>query len=64
MAKRNGKTDAKQKNKQGFDSSKSDSEFSKDLDGGSGSVAANQAHKEKAKNMKSSKNQGEWNGMN
>ncbi|MBM7619971.1 hypothetical protein JOC95_001823 [Bacillus tianshenii] len=60
MAKRNGKTDAAQKNKQGFDSSKSDSEFSKEL----GSAAANRAHKEKAKEEKSSKNQGEWNGMN
>jgi hypothetical protein len=63
MAKRNGKTDAKQKNKQGFDSSKTDTEFSKELDNGHGSAAANQAHKEKAKRLKSSKNQGEWNGM-
>ncbi|MFC0560597.1 hypothetical protein [Halalkalibacter alkalisediminis] len=61
MAKRNGKTNADQKNKQGFDSSKTDSEFSKEL---GGSAAANRAHKEKAKKMKSSKNQGEWNGMN
>ena len=64
MAKRNGKTGAKQKNKQGFDSSKTDTEFSKELNNGSGSAVANQAHKEKAKKMKSSKNQGEWNGMN
>lgn len=59
MAKRNGKTDAEQKNKKGFDSSKTDSEFSKEL----GSAAANRAHKEKAKEEKASKNQGEWNGM-
>lgn len=55
MAKRNGKTDAEQKNKKGFDSSKTDSEFSKEL----GSAAANRAHKEKAKKEKASKNQGE-----
>jgi hypothetical protein len=60
MAKRNGKTDAEQKNKQGFDSSKTDSEFGKEF----GSAAANRAHKEKAKKLKSSKNQGEWKGMN
>ncbi|RBW70819.1 hypothetical protein [Bacillus taeanensis] len=59
MAKRSGKTNADQKNKQGFDSSKTDSEFSKEL----GSAAANRAHKEKAKKQKSSKNQGEWKGM-
>ncbi|WP_223701744.1 hypothetical protein [Sutcliffiella deserti] len=59
MAKRNGKTDAEQKNKKGFDSSKTDTEFSKEL----GSAAANRSHKEKAKEKKSSKNQGEWNGM-
>ncbi|OLO38952.1 hypothetical protein BTR23_10420 [Alkalihalophilus pseudofirmus] len=59
MAKRNGKTNADQKNKQGFDSSKTDSEFSKEL----GSAAANKEHKEKAKKQKSSKNQGEWKGM-
>ncbi|MGM0837333.1 MAG: hypothetical protein ACQEV7_14350 [Bacillota bacterium] len=60
MAKKNGKTDAAQKNKKGFDSSKTESEFSKEI----GSAAANQAHKEKAKEEKASKNQGEWNGMN
>ncbi|TYS67645.1 hypothetical protein FZC76_13805 [Sutcliffiella horikoshii] len=60
MAKRNGKTGADQKNKKGFDASQTDAEFSKEL----GSAAANQAHKEKAKKEKSSKNQGEWNGMN
>lgn len=59
MAKRNNKTDADQKNKKGFDSSKVDSEFSKEL----GSATANRAHKEKAKKEKSSKNQGEWKGM-
>ncbi|MGO4890358.1 hypothetical protein ACJ2A9_21630 [Anaerobacillus sp. MEB173] len=56
MAKRNGKTDAEQKNKR---SGKTDSEFSKEL----GSAAANRAHKEKVKKQKSSKNQGEWQGM-
>lgn len=60
MAKRNGKTDAEQKSKKGFDSSQTDSEFSKEM----GSAAANKAHKEKAKEEKASKNQGEWNGMN
>ncbi|MDQ0254795.1 hypothetical protein J2S74_002174 [Evansella vedderi] len=59
MAKRSGKTDADQKNKQGFDSSKTDSEFSKEM----GSAAANRAHKEKAKKEKASKNQGQWKGM-
>lgn len=63
MAKRTKKHDAAQKNKQGFDSSKSDSEFSAELGNGSGSAAANRAHKEKAKKEKASKNQGEWNGM-
>lgn len=59
MAKRTKKNDAKQKNKQGFDPSKTDSEFSKEF----GSANANQAQKEKAKKAKSSKNQGEWKGM-
>ncbi|MFA9558509.1 hypothetical protein ACERII_14475 [Evansella sp. AB-rgal1] len=59
MAKRSGKTDADQKNKQGFDSSKTDSEFAKEP----GSAAANRKHKEKAKKEKASKNQGEWKGM-
>jgi len=58
MAKRSGKTDAEQKNKRGFDPSKTDSEFSKEF----GSAAANQAHKEKAKKAKASKNQGERKG--
>ncbi|NLP52422.1 hypothetical protein [Bacillus sp. RO1] len=60
MVKRNGKTDAEQKNKKGFDASQTDAEFSKEL----GSAAANKEHKEKAKKEKASKNQGEWNGMN
>lgn len=60
MAKRNAKTGADQKNKKGIDSSQTDTEFSKEL----GSAAANQAHKEKAKEEKVSKNQGEWGGMN
>ncbi|MBU8790679.1 MULTISPECIES: hypothetical protein [Oceanobacillus] len=45
MAKRTKKNDPQQKNKQGFDSSKQDTEFSKEF----GSGKANQAHKEKAK---------------
>ncbi|MFD2043010.1 hypothetical protein ACFSTA_01670 [Ornithinibacillus salinisoli] len=45
MAKRTKKNDADQKNKQGFDSSKQDAEFSKEF----GSAAANKEHKEKAK---------------
>ncbi|MCZ8538645.1 hypothetical protein M9R32_15835 [Paenisporosarcina quisquiliarum] len=61
MAKRTKKNDAEQKNKQGFDSSKTDSEFSKEF--GSGSANANRAKKEKAKKEKASKNQGEWKGM-
>ncbi|MBS4209424.1 hypothetical protein [Bacillus sp. FJAT-50079] len=59
MAKRTKKKDAEQKNKQGFDQSKTDAEFSKEF----GSANANRAHKEKAKKAKSSKNQGEWKGM-
>ncbi|WP_179151945.1 hypothetical protein [Oceanobacillus senegalensis] len=46
MAKRTKKNDPQQKNKQGFDSSKQDTEFSKEI---SGSAKANKAHKEKAK---------------
>ncbi|MBO1000383.1 hypothetical protein IOC57_21920 [Bacillus sp. SD075] len=59
MAKRTKKNDADQKNKKGFDSSKTDSEFSQEL----GSANANQEHKNKAKKEKISKNQGEWKGM-
>lgn len=59
MAKRTKKNDAAQKNKQGFDSSNTDSEFSTEF----GSASANRAHKEKAKRKKSSKNHGEWEGM-
>lgn len=59
MAKRSGKTNADQKNKKGFNSSKTDSEFSKEL----GSAAANRQHKEKAKKEKASKNDGQWKGM-
>ncbi|WP_141434067.1 hypothetical protein [Bacillus sp. 03113] len=59
MAKRTKKKDAAQKNKQGFDSSMIDSEFSKEF----GSANANEAHKNKAKKEKAFKNQGEWNGM-
>jgi hypothetical protein len=45
MAKRTKKNDPQQKNKKGFDSSHTDSEFSKEF----GSASANRAHKEKAK---------------
>lgn len=45
MAKRTKKNDADQKNKQGFDSSKQDSEFSKEV----GSAEANRIKKEAAK---------------
>ena len=48
-----------QKSKQGFDSSKTDAEFSSEF----GSASANQAHKDKAKKSKKLKNQGEWGGM-
>ncbi|MDX8291361.1 MULTISPECIES: hypothetical protein [Metabacillus] len=57
MSKTN-KNDADQKNKKGFDSSKTDSEFSNEL----GSAASNRAHKEKAKKEKASKNAGEYKG--
>ena len=59
MAQRTKKNDAAQKNKQGFDSSRTDSEFSKEF----GSAAANRAQKEREKRKNSSKNQGEWKGM-
>ncbi|WP_078547508.1 hypothetical protein [Litchfieldia alkalitelluris] len=58
MAKRTKKNDADQKNKQGFDSAKTDSEFSHEV----GSHDANQKHKEKEKRKKSSKNDGEYKG--
>jgi len=48
MAKRNKKNDPQQKNKQGFDSARTDTEFSKEF----GSAKMNWAHKEKAKSMK------------
>lgn len=51
MAKRTKKNDPQQKNKQGFDSSKTDSEFANEF----GSANANQAHKEKAKKARKSK---------
>ena len=57
MSKTN-KNDADQKNKKGFDSSKTDSEFSNEL----GSADSNRAHKEKAKKEKASKNAGEYKG--
>ncbi|MEQ6377721.1 hypothetical protein RZN25_12940 [Bacillaceae bacterium S4-13-56] len=51
MAKRTKKNDPQQKNKQGFDSSKTDSEFANEF----GSANANSAHKEKAKKARKSK---------
>lgn len=45
MVKRTMKNDPQQKNKQGFDSSKQDAEFSKEI----GSAEANKKQKEKAK---------------
>ena len=48
MAKRTKKNDAQQKNKQGFNASKQNSEFSTEF----GSAKANQAHKEKAKEIR------------
>ncbi|MEH6941011.1 hypothetical protein [Bacillus sp. JJ722] len=53
MPKRTKKNDPQQKNKQGFDSSKTDSEFSKEF----GSANANRAHKEKAKKARTSNKQ-------
>ncbi len=50
MSKRTKKNDAQQKNKDGFDSSKQDSEFAGEI----GSAAANKAHKEKAKRARKS----------
>ena len=55
MAKRDKKGDAEQKNKQGFDSSKTDSEFSGEF----GSAKANKLHKEKAKKARESKKKAE-----
>lgn len=51
MAKKTKKNRPDQKNKQGFDSSKQDTEFSKEF----GSAKANQAHKEKAKKVRANK---------
>ncbi|MRG88103.1 hypothetical protein [Salinibacillus xinjiangensis] len=51
MAKRTKKNDPQQKNKQGFDSSKTDSEFANEF----GSANANRAHKKKAKKARKSK---------
>ncbi|WP_187695419.1 hypothetical protein [Oceanobacillus piezotolerans] len=55
MAKRTKKNDPQQKNKKGFDSSKTDTEFSKEI---SGSAAANKAHKEKAKEIRKLRSKG------
>ncbi|WP_243385401.1 hypothetical protein [Bacillus kexueae] len=59
MAKRTKKHDPEQKNKKGFDSSKTDAEFSHEF----GSANANEKHKKQAKQEKKGKNEGEWNGM-
>ncbi|MEH7308365.1 hypothetical protein [Neobacillus drentensis] len=59
MAKRTKKNDAKQKNKQGFDSAVANEEFAAEF----GSAAANQAHKEKAKKEKAPKNNGKYKGQ-
>lgn len=58
MAKRNKKNDPEQKNKKGFDSAVTDTEFGKEF----GSAAANKAHKKKAKKEKASKNDGKYEG--
>ncbi|MEH7222372.1 hypothetical protein V7112_01065 [Bacillus sp. JJ1566] len=58
MAKRNTKNDPEQKNKKGFDSAVTDTEFGKEF----GSAAANKAHKKKAKKEKASKNDGKYEG--
>ncbi|KGX93029.1 hypothetical protein N781_14280 [Pontibacillus halophilus JSM 076056 = DSM 19796] len=52
MAKRTKKNDPQQKNKQGFDSSKADTEFSKEF----GSAAANEEHKKRAKQERQARN--------
>ncbi|MDR7236101.1 hypothetical protein [Neobacillus drentensis] len=59
MAKRTKKNDAEQKNKKGFDSAVANEEFASEF----GSSAANQAHKDKAKKEKASKNNGEYKGQ-
>ncbi|MCL6571473.1 MAG: hypothetical protein K6T88_07270 [Bacillus sp. (in: Bacteria)] len=59
MAKRTKKNDAQQKNKQGFDSAVVNEEFAREI----GSAAANQAHKDKAKKEKASKNNGKYKGQ-
>jgi len=58
LAKRTKKNDPEQKNKQGFDSAKTDSEFSEEM----GSHDANQKHKKKEKRKNSSKNDGKYKG--
>ncbi|WP_181884439.1 hypothetical protein [Neobacillus piezotolerans] len=52
MAKRTMKNDPQQKNKQGFDSSQTDSEFGKEF----GSANANKAKKEKEKEQRAYEN--------
>lgn len=52
MSKRTKKNDAQQKNKDGFDSSVTDSEFAGEI----GSAEANRKHKEKAKKARKSNN--------
>ncbi|WP_453997289.1 hypothetical protein [Bacillus nitroreducens] len=58
MAKRTKKNDPEQKNKKGFDSAVTDTEFGNEL----GSAAANRAHKKKAKKEKAPKNDGKYEG--
>ncbi|KAB2496217.1 hypothetical protein HPB58_20665 [Priestia filamentosa] len=58
MAKRTKKHDADQKNKKGFDSSKTDTEFSREM----GSAKANHKHKEDMKKQNASKNAGVYKG--
>ncbi|WP_316572224.1 hypothetical protein [Neobacillus sp. YIM B06451] len=52
MAKRTKKNDPQQKNKQGFDSSQTDSEFGKEF----GSANANRAKKQKEKEQRAYEN--------
>lgn len=59
MAKRTKKNDAKQKNKQGFDSAVMNQEFAEEV----GSHDTNQLHKSKAKKAKAGKNNGKYKGQ-
>ena len=59
MAKKTKKSDAKQKNKKGFDSAVIDSEFAHEF----GSADTNKIHKDKAKKEKVQKNNGKYKGQ-